>query len=88
MDGRTRDPCRSVVVAMGVSILQQQIMRACGENPAAFKRKPEAESEHQRQQADAEARAQRWAEQKDADAMRELPSREVAKNVSTDLFLL
>lgn len=61
---------------MSWRILQQQIMRACGENPAAFVRKPEAESEHQRQQADAEARAQRWAEQKDADAMRELISRE------------
>ena len=41
--------------------IQQQLMRACGENPGAFARKPEAEAEHQRQQADAEARAERWA---------------------------
>lgn len=62
-------------------------MRACGENPAAFKRKPEAESEHQRQQADAEARAQRWAEQKDADAMQELIRRESPAMAKTSLHI-
>jgi len=53
--------------------LQQQIMRAVGENPAAFKRKPEDEQEHQRQQANAEARAERWARLKDDEAFQALP---------------
>lgn len=44
-------------------------MQACGANPGAFKRKPEDEAEHRRQQADAEARAARWEKQKDDEAM-------------------
>lgn len=70
--------------------IQQQIMRAVGENPGAFRRSHDAEAEHQRQQADAEARAERWERAKDDEAMETLmkKSREKACVITEGRFLL